>query len=82
MSFKFFTNRDCDFFPCHKNVDEEEFNCLFCFCPLYSLGKQCGGNFTMLPDGTKDCSACSIPHKKESGYQYVLNKIKGRGVSE
>ena len=33
--------------PCHKTVGES-FNCLFCYCPLYALGDQCGGNFTYI----------------------------------
>ena len=31
-------NRACEYFPCHGGVPEEEFNCLFCWCPLYTLG--------------------------------------------
>ncbi len=34
MSYKFFENKDCEFYPCHK-VSEQ--NCLFCFCQLYNL---------------------------------------------
>ena len=32
----FFRNYECAGFPCHKVEDDENFNCLFCFCPLYS----------------------------------------------
>ena len=45
-SSRFFQNRACEYFPCHEGIPEESFNCLFCFCPLYTLGKQCGGNWT------------------------------------
>ena len=24
----------CEFFPCHKTAHPEDFNCLFCYCPL------------------------------------------------
>lgn len=41
--YKFFQNRECEYFPCHKTNDPEHFNCLFCFCPLYALGERCGG---------------------------------------
>ena len=44
-NYKFFQHRECEFFPCHKTEDEENFNCLFCYCPLYALGENCGGNF-------------------------------------
>lgn len=70
---KYFENRDCPYFPCHGGAGEE-FNCLFCYCPLYALGDRCGGKFRYLENGIKDCSACLIPHKK-SGYDYVLSKF-------
>ena len=60
--FCFTQNKQCEFFPCHPNVPEEDFNCLFCYCPLYALGKKCGGNCTYLPGGYKDCSNCTFPH--------------------
>ncbi len=66
MSYKFFQNRDCEYFPCHGGADAERFNCLFCFCPLYALGDQCGGAFTYTADGIKDCSACLVPHRAEN----------------
>ena len=34
--FSYFSHRKCEFFPCHKNADENNFNCLFCYCPLYT----------------------------------------------
>ena len=42
--YKFFQNKKCEYFPCHKGIPEADFNCLFCYCPLYTLGKSCGGN--------------------------------------
>lgn len=71
-NYAYFQNRDCEYFPCHK-TDEDFFNCLFCYCPLYSMGSKCGGDFTFTPDGIKDCSNCLIPHKS-SGYSYVISK--------
>ncbi|MBQ9949863.1 MAG: cysteine-rich small domain-containing protein [Clostridia bacterium] len=73
-SYKFFLNTDCKYFPCHKTADTECFNCLFCFCPLYALSDKCGGNFKFLPDGTKDCSECLLPHT-EGGYEYIMHKF-------
>lgn len=70
---RFFVNKDCEYYPCHKKGDGD-FNCLFCFCPLYSMGKSCGGNFKILPNGIKDCSNCTIPHS-EDGYDYVIEKL-------
>lgn len=74
-SCAYFENRECEYFPCHRVTSEKEFNCLFCYCPLYALGEQCGGNFVYLEDGTKDCSNCMIPHSA-GGYEYVLSKFR------
>ncbi len=71
---KFCQNKGCEYFPCHKTDDEENFNCLFCYCPLYALGENCGGNFTYTENGIKDCSACLVPHRRE-GYEAVMKKM-------
>ncbi|MDO5548776.1 MAG: cysteine-rich small domain-containing protein [Eubacteriales bacterium] len=65
-SYAFFANKECRYFPCHAGADSENFNCLFCYCPLYVLGDQCGGNFTYLGNGYKDCSTCLYPHNPDS----------------
>ena len=75
MNYQFFTNKECEFFPCHNTEDLEEFNCLFCYCPLYSLGEECGGNPVFLENGIKDCSQCVFPHKKQN-YDIVINALK------
>ena len=64
--YKFFQNRECEYFPCHKTNDPEHFNCLFCFCPLYALGERCGGGLQYTESGIKDCSACLFPHRPEN----------------
>lgn len=69
--YAFYTNRECEFFPCHKGIDEMQFNCLFCYCPLYALGEDCPGVHTYTKTGIKDCSGCTFPHKKEN-YDTVL----------
>jgi Zn-finger protein len=71
-SCKYFTNRDCEYYPCH-GIDGQ--NCLFCFCPLYRL--DCGGNFSMIGK-VKDCSACTLVHEA-GGYDYVIGKLKDHG---
>ena len=70
----YFCNFECKYFPCHKTDDVEYFNCLFCYCPLYVLGKNCGGSFVYTNSGIKDCSNCLLPHSQQ-GYQYILNKF-------
>lgn len=72
--FKFFQNNACEYFPCHKGVDLENFNCLFCYCPLYALGRNCGGNFVYTEKGVKNCSHCSYPHQKEN-YDGVVKRV-------
>ena len=72
--YKFNQNRKCEFFPCHKGMKEDDFSCLFCYCPLYALGDQCGGNFTYLENGIKDCSRCLIPHRREN-YDRIMEKM-------
>ncbi len=64
--YAYFSHRNCEYFPCHRGADPENFNCLFCYCPLYLLGDRCGGAFTWLKNGTKDCSACPYPHRREN----------------
>ena len=68
--YSFFQHRECEFFPCHETDRPEDFNCLFCYCPLYMLGEDCGGNYRYLDNGIKDCSLCLAPHGRGS-YSYV-----------
>jgi len=39
------------------------------------LGKDCGGKFVYLPNGIKDCSACTLPHLKDAGYEHIQKKM-------
>lgn len=74
-NFKFHCNKDCEYFPCHKVKNPDDFNCMFCYCPLYALGSKCGGNFRYTDEGIKDCSDCMIPHSK-GAYDYIMSKSK------
>ena len=73
-NYDFFQNSACEYFPCHKCADTESFSCLFCYCPLYALGDQCGGNFTYTKEGIKDCSSCLIPHRRDN-YEKIMEKM-------
>ena len=73
--YSFFTNRKCEYFPCHKDADPEDFNCLFCYCPLYVLGDQCGGDFVYRDNGRKDCTRCTFPHKCDS-YDIIVSRYE------
>ncbi len=65
-NYRYFSHKECEYFPCHKGADPDNFNCLFCYCPFYLLGDQCGGNFRYLSTGTKDCTNCLYPHLREN----------------
>ena len=74
-NYKFFQHKNCEFFPCHQGLAEENFNCLFCYCPLFALGDECGGNFSYdNPSHVKDCSNCLVPHQK-GNYEYITKKL-------
>jgi len=82
---KFFCNNECKYFPCHKTPDEKNlknFNCLFCYCPLYFLGGKCGGNFKYVSDGrVKNCANCHLPHMPEY-YSVIISKLKDAAKSK
>ncbi len=74
-NYKFFNHKDCEFFPCHNTNKPDEFNCLFCYCPLYALGPNCGGNPKYIADSIKDCSQCLLPHDKKN-YEYIMSRFE------
>ena len=73
--YRYFSNHSCEYFPCHKGADPDNFNCLFCFCPLYPLGERCGGRFVYLSNGCKDCSGCLYPHLRQN-YDSLLARCQ------
>lgn len=80
-SSKFFSNTACEHYPCHRGV--ENFNCLFCYCPLYPFD-DCPENYTMTEnDGksVKDCSNCAFPHKAEN-YDKIIDMLKNKFILE
>ena len=74
-SYAFFANRDCEYFPCHKTEEPENFSCLFCYCPLYALGDRCGGDVRYTASGVKDCGDCLLPHRREN-YGQIVSRLK------
>lgn len=73
--YSFFSHRECEYFPCHPGADPDNFNCLFCYCPLYLLGDRCGGNFVYRENGVKDCTNCLYPHRREN-YKKLTGRYK------
>lgn len=74
-SYRFFANKDCKYFPCHKGL--EDVNCLFCYCPLYHK-EHCPGSPEYMEKAggkIKVCSHCVFPHKPEN-YDEVVGFLK------
>lgn len=74
-SYRFFENRDCEYFPCHKGL--EDFNCLFCYCPMYAKEK-CPGNPAYLEKNgkrIKNCMDCIFPHQPKN-YDVMMRILK------
>lgn len=74
-SYKYFENRDCEYYPCHEG--QEELNCLFCYCPMYRF-EDCLGSPRFIERGEKkikDCSACSFPHVAEH-YEQIMHFLR------
>ena len=70
-SYRFFANKECKYFPCHEGV--EDFNCMFCYCPLYRV-ENCPGNPEFLDINgktIKECSNCTFPHQPEN-YDVII----------
>ena len=72
-NYDFFQNSACEYFPCHKVSDCCDFSCLFCYCPLYALGRKCGGNCRYNEKGNKVCKDCTFPHHKDN-YMKVISR--------
>ena len=71
-SSRFFENKECKYYPCHKDI--KEMNCLFCYCPLYPL-EHCPGNYQVLNVSgktVKDCMGCTFPHNPEN-YDLIMS---------
>lgn len=74
-SYRFFENKEFDYFPCHEGLDN--FNCLFCYCPMYHV-KNCPGNPVYKEKEGKRlkiCTNCTFPHQAEN-YDKVIDVIK------
>lgn len=76
-SYRFFENRACQYFPCHKGLTD--FNCMFCYCPMY-LRENCPGNPSYIEKNgkkIKDCTNCTFPHRPEN-YDKIMQVLKGQ----
>ena len=80
--YQFYQNRACEYFPCHKGVNEADFNCLFCYCPLYTLGRRCGGAYRHTSKGIKSCEACAFPHVRENYAKVIARFAEIKAVAQ
>ena len=74
-SHRFFENKDCKYFPCHKGL--KDFNCMFCYCPMYAK-ENCPGNPVYIETEEKrikDCSHCTFPHQPEN-YDVIMKFLQ------
>ena len=74
-SNRFFENKACRLFPCHKGL--KDFNCLFCYCPFY-LKEKCPGAPQYIETEQKrikDCTNCTFPHRPEN-YDAILRILR------
>ncbi len=74
-SYRFFENRACRYFPCHKGLPE--CNCLFCYCPLYGMEHCPGAPEYNEKEGKsiKVCTNCNFPHKPEN-YEKIIELLR------
>ncbi|MBC5712907.1 metal-binding protein [Roseburia sp. BX1005] len=74
-SYRYFENIDCKYFPCHKGL--KDFNCLFCYCPMYTK-EHCPGNPKYIEANgrkIKNCSDCTFPHQPEN-YDKIMQILR------
>ncbi|MBR6770737.1 MAG: GNAT family N-acetyltransferase [Lachnospiraceae bacterium] len=79
-SYRFFENRSCQYFPCHKGL--EALNCLFCYCPLYHR-RQCPGKVKSVikaGEKIKECTDCTFPHQPEN-YEKIVEILRAETKS-
>lgn len=79
---RFYSNYTCKYFPCHK-TDSEQFNCIFCYCPMYYLHACLGKPKYMQSGGStiKDCTECDYSHRPENYGNiigYLIEMKRGR----
>ncbi len=77
-SERFFANKECKYYPCHKC--STDINCLFCYCPLYDM--DCPGNYQMKEINgrmVKNCTDCVFPHIPDN-YDRIMELLKQKYI--
>lgn len=72
---RFYENKECEYYPCHEDI--ECLNCLFCYCPLYSMEQCLGTPKYVMHNGkeVKDCSGCKYPHQAKN-FDKIIELLK------
>ena len=75
-SYQYFNHQQCEYYPCHKGLEDKQFNCMFCYCPLYRVDCPGNPNYIVGQNGTKikDCSSCVFPHIPEN-YNVIMEYL-------
>ena len=73
--FAFYTNKECEYYPCHPVPEGTSSTACSATARFYMLGRKCGGNFTYLESGVKDCSKCLVPHRREN-YGFIADSFQ------
>ena len=77
-SYRYFKNDQCKYYPCHKIEEGQDFNCLFCYCPM-NCYTDCLGtpNYITRASGKriKDCTNCTFPHIPEN-YDHIIQELR------
>ena len=76
-SSRFFENKQCEYYPCHEGM--KDLNCLFCYCPLYSM-EHCLGKYGYIENNGKKikvCDKCTFPHEPEN-YDTIMKFLSGK----
>ncbi len=76
-SSRYFKNTACQYYPCHKVNRDDNFNCLFCYCPMNQY-EDCLGTPEYIKTASgrliKDCSDCIYPHQPEN-YDAIMKYL-------
>ena len=75
--WKHLKDKNCEFYPCHKDISEHIFNCRFCYCPAFLIPNCPGiesGYATILQNGWKTCEHCTINHDVNK-FQIIIDAV-------
>lgn len=78
----------CEYYPCHNNISDDDYDCRCCYCPLYEECSKInntlfGGYLLKYRDIESNkhqvfaCEKCTILHTKEYVDYYLQLKEQG-----